>query len=84
MNLSTITIAAHSRWLGFGKGIKPMAVYKRDGHWWFTKTINKKRIRMPLPTARTKAQAEEAERKELERMHNQKYGKAQSATPMID
>jgi integrase len=61
-----------------------MAVYKRNGRWWFTKTINKKHIRQALPTARTKAQAEEAERKELEKMHNQKYGKAQSNTPMID
>ncbi|MBI3653811.1 MAG: site-specific integrase [Acidobacteria bacterium] len=61
-----------------------MTVFKRNGHWWFTKTINRKQIRKPLPTARTKAQAEEAERKELEKLHNQKYGKAQSATPMID
>jgi integrase len=61
-----------------------MAVYKRSGRWWFTKTINKKRIRRPLPTARTKAQAEEAERKELERLHNNRYGKIESSVPMID
>src|SRR5262245_57829162 len=51
-----------------------MPVYKRDNKWWFTKTISGKRIRKPLPTARTKAQAEEAERKELEKLHNKKYG----------
>lgn len=57
-----------------------MAIYKRDGHWWFTKTINGKRTRKPLPTARTKAQAEEAERKELEKLHNTRYGIEQASS----
>src|SRR5581483_5401526 len=60
---------------GLGKG-KLMSVYKRGGHWWFTKTINGVRIRKPLPTARTKAMAEEAERHELERLHRKRYGGA--------
>lgn len=51
-----------------------MSVYKRGDHWWFTKTIRGVRIRKPLPTARTKAQAEEAERHELLRMHSDRYG----------
>ncbi len=51
-----------------------MPVYKRNNKWWFSKTINGKRLRKALPTARTKAQAEEAERKELEKLHNKKYG----------
>jgi hypothetical protein len=37
-----------------------MAVYKRGGHWHFTKTINGVRYRGAFKTARTKAQAEEA------------------------
>jgi hypothetical protein len=51
-----------------------MSVYKRGGHWWFTKTINGNRIRKPLPTARTKAMAEEAERQELNALHRSRYG----------
>jgi integrase len=61
-----------------------MAIYKRDGHWWFSKTINGNRTRKPLPTARTKAQAEEAERKELERLHNARYGIEESSSSFIE
>src|SRR5688572_25972609 len=61
-----------------------MAIYKREGHWWFSKTINGKRHRKPLPTARTKAQAEEAERKELEKLHNDRYGIEQASSSFIE
>ncbi|MFP5260880.1 MAG: tyrosine-type recombinase/integrase [Blastocatellia bacterium] len=51
-----------------------MAVYKRGGHWHFTKTINGVRYRGAFKTARTKAQAEEAERKTLNEIHEGTYG----------
>jgi integrase len=51
-----------------------MSVYKRGDRWWFSKTINGVRIRKPLPTARTKAMAEEAERHELMKLHRKRYG----------
>ncbi len=50
-----------------------MSVYKRGNTWWFTKTINGNRIRKRLPTARTKAMAEEAEREELNKLHHARY-----------
>jgi integrase len=53
-----------------------MSVYKRGDRWWFSKTINGVRIRKPLPTARTKALAEEAERHELLKLHRKRYGGA--------
>lgn len=56
-----------------------MSVYKRGATWWFTKTINGNRIRRRLPTARTKAQAEEGERQELLKLHNARYGINQPA-----
>ena len=52
-----------------------MAVYKRDGHWHFTKTINGVRYRGALKTARTKAQAEEAYIDVLKEIHEGAYGK---------
>ena len=55
-----------------------MAVYKRNGHWHFTKTINGVRYRGAFKTARTKAQAEEAERKTINEIHEGKYGKAEA------
>ena len=55
-----------------------MSVYKREGHWHFTKTIDGKRYRGALKTARTKAQAEEAERQKLNEIHEGTYGKVQS------
>jgi hypothetical protein len=63
-----------------------MAVYKRtwkrpDGStascWYFHKTINGVRWRDRIPTARTKAQAEEAERQILAEIHAGTYGKPQ-------
>jgi integrase len=51
-----------------------MSVFKRGDRWWFTKTINGNRIRKPLPTARTKAMAEEAERHEVNALHRSRYG----------
>jgi integrase len=61
-----------------------MAVYKRGGHWHFTKTINGMRYRCALPTARTKAQAEQAEREELRKIHEGTYGKPTGSTVFID
>lgn len=63
-----------------------MAVYKRtwkrpDGSkascWYFHKTINGVRYRDRIPTARTKGQAEEAERQFLSEIHAGAYGKPQ-------
>ncbi len=42
---------------------------------WFTKTINGVRYRRRIPTARTKAQAEEAERDYLQQIHDEAFGK---------
>jgi integrase len=68
-----------------------MAVYKRtwkrpDGAtafcWYFHKTINGARYRDRIPTARTKAQAEEAERQILAEIHAGTYGKPQGKIKM--
>ena len=61
-----------------------MSVYKREGHWHFTKTINGKRYRGALKTARTKVQAEEAERRILTGIHEGKYGKSKGTTTFKD
>jgi integrase len=50
-----------------------MSIYKREGHWHFTKTINGERYRGALKTARTKVQAEEAERSILLEIHSGTY-----------
>jgi integrase len=55
-----------------------MSVYKRKNKngsftWWFTKTINGERHRRRIPTARTKAQAEEAERDYLKQIHDGEF-----------
>ena len=55
-----------------------MAVYKRGKHWHFTKTINGVRYRGAFKTARTKAQAEEAERKVLNEIHEGTHGKTKA------
>ncbi len=39
-----------------------MSVFQRNGHWYLSVTINKKRIRKAIKEARTKRQAEAAER----------------------
>jgi integrase len=54
-----------------------MSVFKREGHWHFTKTINGVRYRQALKTARTKSQAEEAEISILNQIHQGTYGKPQ-------
>jgi integrase len=51
-----------------------VSVYKRGDRWWFSKTINGVRYRKPLPTARTKALADEAARHELMKLHRKRYG----------
>lgn len=56
-----------------------MSVHKREGHWHFTKTINGVRYRGALKTARTKSQAEEAERVILTNIHNGTYRKDSNA-----
>lgn len=61
-----------------------MSVYKRNGHWHFTKTINGKRYRGALKTARTKAQAEEAERAELRKIHDGTYGRPTGSAIFIE
>ena len=60
-----------------------MPVYKRGDKWHFTKTINGVRYRCALPTARTKAQAEDAEREKLNEIHEDKFGKPKGTTPFV-
>ena len=64
-----------------------MSVFKRewqreDGSaafcWYFHRTINGVRYRKALPTARTKTEAQEAERAELASIHKGTYGSAGS------
>jgi hypothetical protein len=50
-----------------------MSVHKRGGRWHFTKTIDGVRYRGALKTARTKAQAQEAEIKILNQIHEGTY-----------
>ena len=50
-----------------------MSVYKRRGRWHFSKAINGVRYRGALKTARTKVQAEEAERAILFKVHQGTY-----------
>lgn len=70
-----------------------MAVYKRtwkrpDGSkgscWYFHRTINGVRYRDRIPSARTKAQAEEAERRILAEIHEDEYGKPKGKTKLKD
>ena len=51
-----------------------MSVFKRNGHWYFSKTIDGVRYKKALKTARTKAQAEEGEREFLNEVHDGSYG----------
>jgi hypothetical protein len=50
-----------------------MSVHKHGGRWRFTKTIDGVRYRSGLETARTKAQAQEAEIKILNQIHEGTY-----------
>jgi integrase len=61
-----------------------MPIYKRNGHWHFTKTIHGVRYRCALPTARTKGQAEEAERQKLKEIHEGTFGKSKASEVFID
>src|SRR5689334_1160033 len=61
-----------------------MSIYKRNGHWHFTKTINRVRYRCALPTARTKGMAEEAERQKLKEIHEGTFGKSKASAVFID
>jgi integrase len=61
-----------------------MPVYKRGDKWHFTKTINGVRYRCALPTARTKAQAEDVEREKLNEIHEGIFGKPKGATPFVE
>jgi integrase len=67
-------ITIPSRWLRLGKG-KQMSLYKRNGHWHFTKTIDGVRYRGAFKTARTRAQADEAYIEVLKEIHDGTYGK---------
>jgi integrase len=69
-----------------------MSVYKREwkdrqnkNHfcWYFHKTINGVRYRDSIPTARTRAQAEEAERAILAQIHEGTYGKSKGSMNFV-
>ena len=51
-----------------------MAVHKRGKHWHYDFTIKGARYRQAIPEARTKAQAEQAENFEKQKLYNSKYG----------
>src|SRR5262249_9471290 len=61
-----------------------MSVYKRRGRWHFSKTINGVRHRGALPTARNKAQAEQAEAKIILELHQNEYGGRRSSPTLND
>jgi integrase len=61
-----------------------MSVYKRNGHWHFTKTINGVRYRGAFKTARTKAQAEEAYLQVLTQIHEGTYGTGRRSKTLRD
>src|SRR6185369_12674899 len=61
-----------------------MSVFKRGGRWHFTKTINGARYRGALKTARTKLQAEEAERAILLTVHQGTYALCQDKQTLAD
>src|SRR5262249_8689586 len=71
--------AAVSPNIGASRRLQPrerkleMSVHKRGGRWHFTTTIDGVRYRGALKTARTKAQAEEAEIKILNQIHEGTY-----------
>lgn len=51
-----------------------MSVYERNGHWHLSITINGKRIRKAIKEARTKKQAEQAERKLRDEIFENRFG----------
>ena len=61
-----------------------MSVYKRRGRWHFSKTINGARYRGALKTARTKVQAEEAERAILFKVHQGTYAFCQDRQTLAE
>jgi hypothetical protein len=61
-----------------------MSVFKRGGRWHFTKTINGARYRGALKTARTKVQAEEAERAILLMVHQGTYALVQDKQTLAE
>jgi integrase len=61
-----------------------MSVYKREGHWHFSKTINGVRQRGALPTARNKVQAEQAEAKIILELHKGEYCGHRSSPTLND
>ena len=61
-----------------------MSVFKRGGRWHFTKTINGARYRGALKTARTKVQAEEAERAIVLTVHQGTYALCQDKQTLTE
>jgi integrase len=51
-----------------------MAVFKRGGTWYFSKTIDGVRYKRAIKTARNKVQAEQAEAKFILQIHQGEYG----------
>ncbi len=51
-----------------------MSVYQRNGHWHLSVTINGRRIRKAIKEARTKRQAEQAERVLRDEIFEKRYG----------
>lgn len=54
-----------------------MSVYKRGTHWHYDFSINKRRYRGPLPSAKTKQQATKAEAEVRLSVFEGRYGQAE-------
>lgn len=63
-----------------GKRVGPKDKNYSKGRWYIYKRINGKVIHKAIPEAQTKEQAEIAERKEIERAFDKKYGKGSKET----
>ena len=61
-----------------------MPVYKRGDKCHFTKTINGARYRCALPTARTKAQAQDAEREKLNEIHEGTFDNPKGIMQLVE
>jgi integrase len=61
-----------------------MAVRKRGNKWHYDFMIDDVRYRGAIKTARTKRQAEDAERKKIEEVHEGEYGKPKGKTRLMD
>ena len=51
-----------------------MSVFQRNGHWYLSVTVNGKRVRKAIKEARTRQQAERAERILRDEIYEKRFG----------